>query len=135
MIVVDAGAFVEVLLGSSAGRRVRALLADRDVAVPCLFDAEVLHVLTAAGKHGQLTSDQVDARVALLATAPFTRVDQAPLLPAARRHAAALSGYDALYVALAEELDGTLVTTDACLARTAGEQAGLAVTTVTPGFG
>lgn len=134
MIIVDAGAFVEVLLASSAGRRVRTLL-DDDVAVPCLFDAEVLHVLCTAEKRGQLTAEQVDARVAVLATAPFTRVEQAPLLPAARRHAAALSGYDALYVALAEELDGVLVTTDTRLARTAGEQAGVVVTTVAPGTG
>lgn len=89
-------------------------------------------MLVTAEKRGQLSAEQADARVGLLATAPFTRVGQAPLLPAARRHAAALSGYDALYVALAAELDATLVTTDARLARTAGEHAGLTVTTVAP---
>lgn len=62
-------------------------------------------------------------------------MEQAPLLAAARRHAAALSGYDALYVALADELDGVLMTTDSRLARTAGEHAGLTVKTVAPGFG
>lgn len=44
---------------------------------------------------------------------------------------AALSGYDALYVALARQLGCPLVTADARLARTARRQFGIAVEDVT----
>ena len=49
------------------------------------------------------------------------------LLAVARRFAVSVSGYDALYVALAAVLDCPVVTTDARLAKTAVQQFGLSV--------
>jgi predicted nucleic acid-binding protein len=52
------------------------------------------------------------------------------LLTTARRFVTAMSGYDALYAALAQSLQCPLVTTDGLLARTATTQFGLTVTHV-----
>ena len=51
------------------------------------------------------------------------------LLEAALPLAAALSGYDAVYMALARAVRGTLVTVDERLARTAHRQFGVRVRT------
>lgn len=127
MIVIDASAFLELLLRTPAGLEVEAVLRADAAAAPHLFDAEVFHRLVTFGKHGVLTEAQVTEGVELLSSAPIARVDPRPLLARARLLAAALSGYDALYAALAEALDATLVTGDGRLAATAREQFGLSV--------
>jgi len=55
------------------------------------------------------------------------RVEHRPLLARARHLGAALSGYDALYAALAEATDGRLGTGDQAFAATARTQLGLDV--------
>lgn len=132
MRVVDAAAFFEVLLRSESGLAAERILEDDDnVLTPHLFDAEVFHRLLQAGKHGVLASAQVIARLGVLRHAPFTRVEHSVLLLDAFSMSAALSGYDALYVALARQLRCPLLTADARLARTARLQFGLAVEEVT----
>lgn len=66
----------------------------------------------------------------LLRDAPILRVPTRQLLEVALLLTAALSGYDAVYVALARSVHGTLVTADVRLARTARQQFGVAVQTV-----
>jgi predicted nucleic acid-binding protein len=133
-VIVDAGALLEVLLGTAGGRRAEdLLLSGGHPAAPELLDAEVLHRLLLLEKAGALTRRQVDQRVARLADAPIRRLPHVPLLPLARRLGASLSGYDALYAASALVLDRTLVTSDARLARTCGEQHGILVTLVPTG--
>jgi predicted nucleic acid-binding protein len=129
VIVIDAGAFLEVLLRSSAGLIVEPMF-DDDVLAPDLLDAEVFNRLVRAEQHNMLDSTAVDERIALLRDAPIDRVPCRDLLTAARAFAAALSGYDALYAALAATLACPLVTTDARLARTAAGQFGVVVTHV-----
>lgn len=105
MRVVDAAAFFEVLLRSESGLAVERILEDDDnVFTPHLFDTEVFHRLVQAGKNGVLPSAQVVARLQVLLQAPFTRVEHSVLLHDAFEVSAALSGYDALYVALARQL-------------------------------
>lgn len=128
MIVIDAGAFLEVLLRSAAGRATEALLGATDCAAPDLLDAEVLNWLIRAEKNGALRPAEVDGRVALLRDAPIERIPSRTLLEPARRFATSLSGYDALYVAAAAALGAPLVTTDARLAATATSQYGVPVT-------
>jgi predicted nucleic acid-binding protein len=122
MIVIDAGAFLEVLACSTAGLTVQRLIVADDARAPDLFDAEVFNRLVRAEKHGKLSRNDVDERLTVLADAPIDRVPTANLLPVARQFTASMSGYDALYVALAAVLDCPMATTDLRLAKTAVEQ-------------
>jgi predicted nucleic acid-binding protein len=128
VIVVDASAFLEVLMRSASGLAVEALL--DDAMAPDLLDAEVFHRLARAEQGRALQPVQLDERLALLYDAPIERVRCRELLSTARRFTTAMSGYDALYAALARSLRCPLVTTDARLARTAATQFHLTVTHV-----
>jgi predicted nucleic acid-binding protein len=128
MIVIDASAFLEVLMRSTSGLAVEALL--EDTMAPDLLDAEVFHRLVRAEQGGAHQPTQLDERLALLYDAPIERVPCRELLITARRFVTAMSGYDALYAALAGSLRCPLVTTDERLARTATTQCGLTVTHV-----
>jgi len=130
VIVVDASAFLELLLRTRTGRLVEAELERDEASAPHLLDAEVLHRLVTFGKQGVLAPTELDSAVADLGDAPITRVDHRPLLARATIFSAALSGYDALYAALAEAVDGRLVTADARFAETARSQLGLRVVDV-----
>jgi predicted nucleic acid-binding protein len=131
VIVVDASAFLELLLRTPTGLAVEQLLEADLAATPSLFDAEVFHRLVAFGKHGVLAEHEVESAVADLRDAPITRVDHRPLLERALVLSAALSGYDALYAALAELAGATIVTGDGALASTARTQLGLEVAELT----
>ena len=89
---------------------------------PHSLDAEVLHRLVVLGKQGAMTANEVATAVDDLRDAPIIRVDHDQLLRDALRFSAALSGYDAMYVALAGLLTCPLLTTDGRLARTARSQ-------------
>jgi predicted nucleic acid-binding protein len=128
VIVIDASAFLEVILRSRSGLAVEALL--KDTMAPDLLDAEVFHRLVRAEQGAALQPTQFDERLALLYDAPIERVPCRELLTTARRFASAMSGHDALYAALAASLRCPLVTTDGRLARTATTQFGLTVTHV-----
>lgn len=130
MLVVDASALLEVLLGTAAGGRLGPAIVAEPACAPDLIDAEVLHRLVTLGKHGAAPADEIAVRVRLLRDAPILRVPTRQLLEAALPLTAALSGYDAVYVALARSVQGTLVTADVRLARTARQQFGVAVQTV-----
>lgn len=113
---------------SRSGLAVEALL--DDTMAPDLLDAEVFHRLVRAEQGGALQPAQLDERLALLCDAPIERVPCQELLTTARRFATSMSGYDALYAALAGSLQCPLVTTDGRLARTATTQFRLTVTHV-----
>lgn len=127
MIVIDASAFLELLLRSDLGLGVERLLATDDASTPELFDAEVFHRLVSFGKTGVFDSHEVVSAVLDLRHAPITRFDHRPLLEGALEMSPALSGYDSLYAALARELDATLVTGDKRFAATAQAQLSLKV--------
>ncbi len=117
MIVVDASALVEFLLQSSAAGAVEQALEGHDLFAPELLDAEALSALTGYHKRGILSDTDVERALSDLLDAPLTRVPHAPLVWAAWQRSAALSAYDALYVALAAELGCALVTADRRLTR------------------
>lgn len=123
-------AVVELLLRTPGGRVVRAARADDDALALELLDAEVFHRLDGLEKGGVLTAERATQLTGLLRDAPLTRFAHHALLRPAVRYRAAVSGYDALYLALAGLVGATLVTTDALLARTCAEQFARTVTTV-----
>jgi predicted nucleic acid-binding protein len=118
MLVVDASALFEVVADAPGAEPVRELLlADPDHAAPHLVDAEVLSVIQSHRLRGRL--DETAARQAVddLRSWPAERWAHRLLLDRAWELRHNLRGYDALYVALAEGLDATLVTLDRRLGR------------------
>lgn len=122
MIVLDASAVLELLLGTPSGVEVRAHVADAGTAlhVPHLLDVEVAQVLRRYVRDGQLRSDEAAEALRDLRDLDLTRHAHEPLLDRiwALRHN--FSAYDAAYVALAEMLDASLVTSDRRLAHAPG---------------
>jgi predicted nucleic acid-binding protein len=115
--VLDASAFVELLLRSRAGRQVERHLRGATVAVPAHFNAEVFSALGRLSRGGEISEERVEIGLATLARAPVTRYPVAPLLQGAWALRENLSLRDALYVTLARRIEGSLLTADSRLAR------------------
>lgn len=128
VVVLDASAAVELVLGTVAGGRVGRSLRRKTVAVPAHLEAEVLSALGRLARTGAVAEDRVALSLAELVQAPFRRFPLAPLLAEAWGLRANLSLRDALYVTLARRLEATLVTADARLASAPG--LGIALTLV-----
>lgn len=121
MLVVDASCVAEIVLAGPDAEPVRRRLAnDPDQAAPHLVDAEVLGVVRRAHLRGELDGTAARQAIDDLQTWPAARVDHRPLLERAWQLRNALSAPDALYVALAEALDATLLTLDRRLTRAPG---------------
>lgn len=118
MIVLDASALVEYLLGSPEGLRVRQLINEADiVAAPHLCSVETASVLRSLVRSGKVQASRAEGLLVDLATLPLVRYRHEPLLPRMWELRENLTAYDATYVALAETLGATLVTCDARLGR------------------
>ena len=118
MLVVDASAVVELLLGRAAAGQVERHVVAHDYMLhaPHLLDVEVLSALRRIVASGQATSDRGAEALADLSDLPIERYPHDPLMPRAWELKDNLSAYDATYLALAELLgeDGaTLLTADA----------------------
>jgi predicted nucleic acid-binding protein len=125
MIVVEASAVLELILGTLPGRRVAAGLSvtDETLHAPALVDVEVLHVLRRLARARAVTSAEAEAALTDLAALDLERHDHQPLLQRAWELRENLTGYDAVYVALAEALDASLLTCDSKFTRTPGLRA------------
>lgn len=113
---------VELLLGTARGRMVAARIADPGVGlhVPHLADVEVAHALRRYERDGDLDSRDAAAALQALCELDLERHPHEPLLQRMWALRDNLTAYDAVYVALAEALGGTLVTCDGKLARARG---------------
>jgi predicted nucleic acid-binding protein len=124
VIVLDGAGVVDYLAGREYGPWIEAqLIADGDVHVPHLLDIEVANALRGLVAGDRLS--QRDARRALddFADLELARYPHTPFLERVWQLRTHVTAYDAMYVALAEVLDATLVTTDARLARSHGHRA------------
>lgn len=119
MIVVDASATFDLLTGSGErGRWVASRVASfPEWHCPEVVDPEVLHALRRRVAMKELSEDRAAGVIARLLTAPLTRYPHRPFVERAWELRGQLTPYDAMYVALAEALGATLVTTDRRLAR------------------
>ena len=117
MIVVDASAIIEVLLGTpDSGRVMERLFASGETLhAPHLLDLEVAQVLRRYALAGELDSARGLEALEDLADLPLTRYPHDLLLPRIWELRRNLTAYDAAYVALAEALAAPLVTRDAAL--------------------
>jgi predicted nucleic acid-binding protein len=122
VIVLDASAVVELLLGTARGRAVAARIADPDLGlhVPHLADVEVAQALRRYEREGALDPDEARFAIDTLAELDLERHSHEPLLRRVWSLRENLTAYDAVYVALAEALDSKLVTCDARLSRAPG---------------
>ena len=121
MLVVDASVLFEVVADTASSEALRAyLVSDTEHAAPRLIDAEVLSVVQSAHRRGALDNTAASQAISDLALWPGDRYPHQPLLERAWELRHNVRGYDAMYVALAEALDATLLTLDDRLANAPG---------------
>jgi predicted nucleic acid-binding protein len=122
VIVLDASAVVELLLGTARGRAVADRIADPSLGLhaPHLLDVEVAQAFRRYVREGQIDVAFAEAAIEDLRALDVQRHAHEPLLDRvfALRHN--LTAYDAVYVALAEVLGAPLLTCDRRLARAPG---------------
>ena len=115
MIVVDASAMVEALVGRDVDTELLDALAG-EVAAPHLLDVEVLSVLRGLALGGKLPPDAAEAARRDHFAFAITRHEAGPLADRIWQLRHRCTSYDAAYLALAEGLDVPLYTCDAKLA-------------------
>ncbi|MBI2168007.1 MAG: type II toxin-antitoxin system VapC family toxin [Actinobacteria bacterium] len=120
MLIVDASCLFEVVADMPLAESVRRRLASDDLAAPHLIDVETLTVIQREHRLGRLDDTAAAQAVADLRDWPGERYVHAPFLERAWELRANVRAYDAMYVALAEALDATLVTLDRRLASAPG---------------
>lgn len=125
MIVVDASALLELLLGGPAGERVARRLSARDeeLHAPHLVDLEIAQVLRRYAAAGAIDESRGRDALGDLADLDLVRHPHDLLLPRIWELRDRVSAYDAAYVALAEVLPAPLITLDVRLARAGGHRA------------
>ena len=113
MLVVDASALYEVLADTPRAEAIRGrLAAETDHAAPHAIDAEVLGVIRRHHLAHQLDATAASQAVDDLRDWPGERYGHRALLARAWELRESVRSWDALYVALAEALGATLLTTD-----------------------
>ncbi len=90
---------------------------------PHLLDLEIAQVLRRYALGGGLTAGRVREALDDLADLRITRYPHDLFLPRVWELRHTVTAYDAVYLALAENLDATLVTRDRALARARGHRA------------
>lgn len=121
MLVVDASCLFEVVAATPRAPSIRErLAADDDQWAPHVIDVEVFSVIRRHHAAGLLDDTAADLAIADLRDWPGERVSHRGLLARAWKLRDNIRGTDAMYVALAEALGATLLTTDHRLARATG---------------
>lgn len=120
MIVVDASVVVDALLyrGPAAER-----IAEGWLCAPYLVDVEFVSTIRWNLGHGKLEPQKAAKALEKFAAMDILRYTHEWLIGRAWELRDNLTPYDAMYVALAEELDEVLVTRDAKLAKAPGIRA------------
>ncbi|MCB9667635.1 MAG: type II toxin-antitoxin system VapC family toxin [Myxococcales bacterium] len=117
MIVLDASIVIELLLrlprADLVHRRLRTEISQ--LYVPHLMDVEVGQVLRRFMLRGEISASRARQALADLELLPISRCAHLPLLQRAFQFASNLTVYDAVYLALAESLEASLLTLDKAL--------------------
>jgi predicted nucleic acid-binding protein len=125
VIVLDASAAVEWLLQTSKGGRAARRIFSRGETLhaPHLLDVEVTQVFRRQVAQGDLTASRAEEALQDLLDLRVSRYPHVLFLERVWELRGNLTAYDALYVALAETLDATLLTCDGKLALAPGHHA------------
>lgn len=130
MLVLDASAAAELLLGRPSGPAVASHLTAHgfDLHAPHLLDVEILSVIRRLVASGEATRERGEQAIDDLLALPLERYPHDVLVRRAWEHRDNFSAYDATYVALAEALARDhvpILTADARFARTIEAHAGV----------
>jgi predicted nucleic acid-binding protein len=121
MLIVDASCLYEVVVDAMHSEVVRErLAADPEHAAPHVIDVEVLSVVRRDRMLGRLDATAAQQAVEDLRDWPAERFGHRSLVERAWELRDSVRTWDAMYVALAEALDATLITLDLRLARAKG---------------
>jgi predicted nucleic acid-binding protein len=125
MLVLDASAVAELLLGRAAATSVAHQLTEHefDLHAPHLLDVEILSVLRRVVAAGHATSERAEQAVDDLLALPLERYPHDVLARRVWQRRENFSAYDATYLALAEALTTDpvpVLTADERFARAAG---------------
>ncbi len=128
MLVVDASCLYEVVADTHRAGDVRARLRlDPDHAAPSVIDVEVVSVIRRDHLLGRLDATSAAQALEDLRDWPGERFGHQPLLGRVWELRNSLRAWDAFYVALAEVMPATLVTSDSRLAGARGPRCAIDV--------
>lgn len=117
VIVLDASAAVDLVVGHPTIDWISEQLMDNHVVVPMHFHAEALNAIGGMLRGSRITAAEADRAVGTITRFPVETRDVAGLLQGAWRRRGQHALLDAIYVELAARLDTVVVTTDRRLAR------------------
>jgi predicted nucleic acid-binding protein len=125
LIVVDASAVLEMLLGTERGVQVadRLLTPEQRLHAPHLIDVEITQALRRLVMLKEIAATRAELALEDYLTLVIERHSHVETLPRLWQLRDALSAYDASYIALAEGLQAPLLTCDGKLARAHGHEA------------
>jgi predicted nucleic acid-binding protein len=119
-LVADASAIVDLLAGApNAGSIAAALAPFPELDVPEHFHVEAISALRGMLLRGDLAADRAERALQLLAELRVVRHAVEPLTRTIWSMRDALTAYDAAYLAVAQNIDARLLTTDRALAAAA----------------
>lgn len=129
MIVIDASAILELLLGTDRAESIaaRVLAPGERLQAPHLVDIEVAQALRRLVQLKAITAVRAEQALHDLVALVIERHAHRELLPRVWELRESLTAYDGAYVALAEGLDAPVLTCDAKLARSHGHRARIEV--------
>jgi predicted nucleic acid-binding protein len=112
-LVADASAVVDLLAGApNAGAIAEALMPFPEIDVPEHFHVEALSALRGMLLRGDLAADRAERALQLLAELRVIRYPVEPLTRSIWSMRDTLTAYDAAYLAVAQNIDAQLLTTD-----------------------
>ena len=125
MIVVDASAVLEMLLGTERGVHIadRVLTPEQRLHAPHLIDVEITQALRRLVMLKEIDASRAELALGDYLALVIERHSHVEMLPRLWQLRDALSACDASYVALAEGLQAPLLTCDGKLARAHGHEA------------
>jgi len=125
LIVIDASALLELLLGTdrAEGVAARALAPDERLHAPHLLDVEIAQALRRLVQLKQITSSRAQQALDDYTAFVIERHTHQELLPRIWQLRDSVTAYDGTYVALSEALNAPLLTCDSKLARSHGHRA------------
>lgn len=125
MIVVDASAILELLLQTALGARVESRLFrdGEELHSPHLMDVEVTQGLRRLVRSGEVSANRATEAIEDLSDLDLHRHAHLNLLNRAWQLRENVTAYDAMYIALAEALEATMITCDSPLSKAPGHRA------------
>lgn len=121
MILVDASAVIELLMGSAVGSEVDQVLADEVLIAPEIVDVEVASALARLERASTLETAEADKAMRRFAQLPLHRISHRQLSADAWKLRHFVRTADSFYVACARQADAAFLTLDRRLIRAAPE--------------